>query len=152
MYPAKQRNTYQHKLHQRTVIHVGARTPIDAKEKMPIQSGPKTTPVHTEHKIPIQPGPKTTPVNAKHKIPIQSGPKAYDTLATRARSTISRHPLGSRFLKSFNTMRRFLDTSIPTPQDASSTPRTIIPHPQINEISRYLVSHNTPRFLTVPSS
>ena len=63
-----------------------------------------------------------------------------DTFTT-TRSTIWRHPLGSRFLNTFNTMRRFLDTSIPTPQNALSTPRTIIPHPKINEISRYLVSH-----------
>ena len=78
MYPSKYWNTYQHKLHQHIVIDVGARTPIDTNEKMPIQSGPKTTQVHAEHKIPIRSGPKTTPVNAKHKIPIQSGPKVHN--------------------------------------------------------------------------
>ena len=46
---------------------MGARTPIDTNEKMPIQSGPKITSVYTKRKIQIQSTPKPTPVDAKQK-------------------------------------------------------------------------------------
>ena len=83
MYPAKQRNIYQDKLHQHIVIYIGARTPIHAKEKIPIQSGPKISPVYTKRKIPIQSTPKTTPVDAKHQNP--------DTVCTKSTRHTS-HP------------------------------------------------------------
>jgi hypothetical protein len=54
------------KLQRRTVIHINARTLIDTKDRIPIQSGPKMTPVDEKQK-------SRCGLEEKHTICLASG-------------------------------------------------------------------------------